>query len=275
MSIAPANPIPDERSAALPARRLLALDAIDFAVAGRNILNNVSLTVDAGEIVTLIGPNGSGKTTLVRLALGLMAPVSGRIARAPGLRIGYVPQAMAIDDVLPLTVYRFLTLGARAGRGRCQGALDEVGAGHLMDSPIQAISGGELRRVLLARALLRAPRLLVLDEPAQGVDLTGQVALYRLIADLRRRHGCGVLLVSHDLHLVMAQTDRVICLNHHVCCHGTPESVARHPAYLDLFGADEVRELAIYTHSHDHAHTIAGEVVAAPPDAKPGEGGDG
>jgi zinc transport system ATP-binding protein len=213
-------------------------------------LQNVSLTVKRGEIVTLIGPNGAGKSTLVKVVLGLLSPHAGNIHRRPGIRIGYMPQHLAIDPVLPLTVARFLTLSGVTQTHLLQQVLTEVGATHLLTRPLQRISGGEMRRVLLARALLREPDLLVLDEPIQGVDITGQYELYELIAQLRKRHGCGILMVSHDLHLVMAATDYVICLNQQVCCNGRPEAVTQHPAYLELFGDRAGRDLAIYTHHH-------------------------
>ncbi len=225
------------------------------------VLDQVSLEIAAGEIVSLIGPNGSGKTTLVRALLGLAPITSGTIVRRPGLRLGYVPQRFALDPTLPITVERFLKLGRPVSATRLNQALEASGAGALLRQPVQQVSGGEFQRVLLARALARAPDLLVLDEPAQGVDVTGQAELFDLIAGLRDDLGCGVLLVSHDLHLVMAATDRVICLNHHVCCTGHPESVSADPAYLELFGARAKDALAIYTHHHDHTHTPDGHVV--------------
>ncbi len=224
-------------------------------------LSGVDLTVEEGEIVTLIGPNGAGKTTLVRVILGLIAPSAGTLWRRPGLSLGYLPQRISIDPVLPLTVRRFLSLAKAGSTAEIGGALHEVAAGALIDHSIHDLSGGEFQRVLLARALLRAPRLLVLDEPVQGVDLGGQIALYDLIGRLRSRHGVGVLMVSHDLHVVMAATDRVVCLNHHVCCSGAPEAVSRNPAYTELFGAAAARGLAIYSHDHDHEHDLTGAVV--------------
>lgn len=240
---------------------LLEAREVVLGFAGRRVLDRVELVVNEGEIVTLIGPNGAGKSTLVRVLLGLIAPDAGRVTRRPGLRVGYMPQRLAVDPVLPLTVRRFLRL---AGRGidaaALSAALREVGAEHVIDTPLQSVSGGELQRVMLARALLRRPQLLVLDEPVQGVDVTGQAELYRLIGELRARRGCGVLMVSHDLHLVMAATDHVVCLNTHVCCSGHPESVSRHPEYLRLFGPREAAELAVYTHHHDHVHDVDGHV---------------
>ena len=187
---------------------------------------------------------------------------------------------LAVDPTLPLTVGRFLALGGGdGGHPRRLDILAEVGAGHLEKNPIQGLSGGEMQRVLLARALLRVPELLVLDEPVQGVDITGQAELYAVITAVRDRRGCGVLLVSHDLHLVMAATDRVVCLNRHVCCTGHPEAVSRDPAYLSLFGADSADRLAVYRHHHDHGHDAAGGVVPATGRPASGDGvgsaGDG
>lgn len=228
---------------------------------GRDLLHNVDLTLERGKIVTLIGPNGAGKTTLVRVILGLMRPDAGSIERQSGLRIGYMPQKMHIDPSLPLTVQRFLSLGGKA-RLPLGNVLEMTGTEGLIKTPLQHLSGGETQRVLLARALLRDPGLLVLDEPVQGVDVGGQAALYTLINDIRRRHECGVLLVSHDLHLVMATTDTVVCLNQHVCCHGHPEQVTADPAYQELFGKNLKPQVALYTHHHDHQHDAHGDVVA-------------
>ncbi|MDA0341708.1 MAG: zinc ABC transporter ATP-binding protein ZnuC [Proteobacteria bacterium] len=226
-------------------------------------LDRVNLEVRSGEIVTVIGPNGAGKTTLLRAVLGLTPADTGRVSRRHKLRIGYMPQSIAIDDTLPLTVRRFLDLGGRVAKGRRAEVLDNVGVQRLLDQPLQRISGGEMQRVLLARALLRDPELLVLDEPAQGLDVAGQADLYDLIGQLRGELGCGVLMVSHDLHLVMAAADRVVCLNHHVCCTGAPHDVRENPEYLALFPETEIASLGIYTHHHDHAHGVAGDVVEA------------
>ena len=227
----------------------------------REILSGVSLQLTRRQIVTVIGPNGSGKTTLVRTVLGLQIPDSGDVSQKPGLRIGYVPQRIHVDETLPITVDRFLCLAKRSSRLRRLKVLAEVGAKAIVDTPVQKISGGEMRRVLLARALLRDPELLVLDEPSAGIDISGQADLYALICDLRDQHDCGVLLVSHDLHLVMAATDHVMCLNHHVCCSGRPDDVSEHPEYLNLFGRDLSRTHAVYVHHHDHRHDLSGDPV--------------
>jgi zinc transport system ATP-binding protein len=239
---------------------LIRLADIAVSLNGQAVLEDAHLSVRPGEIVTLIGPNGAGKTTLVRVVLGLLQAERGSVWRKPRLRIGYMPQKLHVDATLPLSVLRFLRLVPGVDRTRALAALAEVGAEQVIDSPLQGISGGELQRVLLARALLREPELLVLDEPVQGVDVAGQAELYRLISRLRERHGCGVLMVSHDLHLVMSATDQVVCLNRHVCCSGHPEQVSFDPAFIELFGQD-AKSLAVYHHHHDHDHDLHGSVV--------------
>jgi zinc transport system ATP-binding protein len=240
---------------------LIEASGVTFRIGDRELISAVDLEVHAGEILSLIGPNGAGKTTLARLLLGIMRPSSGRIRRRPNLVVGYVPQRFAVDPILPLTVNRFLGLGRRITSATGSTALAEVGATHLADAPLHQLSGGEFQRVALARALARDPDLLVLDEPVQGVDIAGQTELYGLVERIRDRRGCGVLLISHDLHIVMGATDRVICLNRHVCCSGQPEAVSRDPAYVELFGHRAARRLAVYSHHHDHAHDLHGEVV--------------
>ena len=227
---------------------------------GQPAVNDVSLSISKGEIVTLIGPNGAGKTTVVRAILGLAKISSGQLTKKPSLSIGYMPQKLQIDSTLPVSVSRFLALASRQPKDVNE-ALSLVGIAHLEKHPVQAISGGELQRVLLARAILRQPELLVLDEPAQGVDITGQTELYALIKQLRDQLNCGVLMISHDLHLVMAATDKVICLNQHVCCSGHPETVSNDPAYQELFGRSGADQIAVYHHHHNHEHTIHGDVV--------------
>jgi zinc transport system ATP-binding protein len=243
--------------------------ALTVRIGPHELLSAVDLAVGRGEIVSLIGPNGAGKTTLLRALLGVLKPTAGMVSRAKGLVVGYVPQRFQLDPVLPLTVERFMTIGLAPSPGALDAALAEVGAAHLRQALMHELSGGEFQRALLARALLREPDLLMLDEPGQGLDFSGQLELYGLIEQIRNRRGCGVLLVSHDLHIVMAATDRVVCLNRHVCCSGRPEAVSRHPEYMALFGPRAATSLAVYSHEHDHAHDLAGEVV--PQDAPPGE----
>lgn len=233
---------------------------------GRDLLVDVDLDIREREIVTLIGPNGAGKTTLVRVLLGLEKPDRGVVHRRRDLKIGYVPQRFDSDAVIPMTVERFLMLGGRYSESRIAEMLEHVDASSVRRQQLGQLSGGELQRVVLARALLRDPNLLVLDEPVQGVDYSGEADLYNLIARLRDEAGFGVFLVSHDLHIVMGRSDRVVCLNHHVCCSGVPEAVAQHPSYERLFGAEAARAFALYRHHHDHSHDLAGVPHRNPPD---------
>jgi len=242
---------------------LLAANGINKTLATRKILQGIDLEIEEGQIVTLIGPNGAGKTTLVRVLLGLLPVDTGSVYLRPGLRIGYMPQRMHIESTLPITVQRFLQLSNPRSNKKLEEVLEQLIIAHLSQQQLISISGGELQRVLLARALLRDPHLLILDEPAQGVDIAGQSELYELISKIRHENGCSVLMISHDLHLVMSSTDEVVCLNHHVCCHGKPDQVSADPAFLELFGANVSTNLAVYTHNHNHEHDIAGEVKAA------------
>lgn len=243
--------------------RLVTLTGVGLAYGGRQVLSGIDLALDSGHITTLVGPNGSGKTSLSRLVLGLLAPGRGRVERAAGLVTGYMPQKLAIDPTLPLSALRFVTL-AGVDRAAARRALARTGAAALAEAPVATLSGGEFQRVLLARAIVRQPQLLVLDEPAQGVDIAGQDALYGLVGELRDETGCGVLMVSHDLHLVMAESDSVVCINHHVCCSGTPDAVSAHPEFVALFGelkpVARKPHVAVYTHHHDHEHELDGAV---------------
>ena len=233
---------------------LIAAQDISVSLAGVEVLSQVSLQLTAGEIVTILGPNGSGKSTLLRALLGIVPLTAGRVTRAAGLRLGYVPQRLAIDASLPITVRRFLSLPHRASDADAAAALLRVGLDGIQHRQMSGLSGGQFQRVLLARALLNKPQLLVLDEPTQGLDQLGEAAFYRLIAEVRHETGAGVLMVSHDLHVVMAASDRVICLNHHVCCEGTPQVVSNAPEYRALFGLGTQGALALYQHRHDHSH---------------------
>ena len=243
---------------------LIAARSISVAYGPQVILDGIDISIAPGEIVTVIGPNGAGKTTLIRVLLGLVKPTSGDLERRAGIRVGYLPQRMQFDPVLPLRVDRLMILTQRSSAVAVGEALAEAGVVHLRGAQVGTLSGGELQRVLLARALLRDPELLVLDEPVQGVDFAGEAALYELISAIRARRGCGVLMISHDLHVVMAAADRVVCLNRHVCCAGSPEAVSRHPEYSRLFGRRAAAALAVYTHHHDHRHDFSGEVMRLP-----------
>ncbi|GAW35157.1 zinc import ATP-binding protein ZnuC [Roseovarius sp. A-2] len=233
---------------------LVSVENISAGFGANRVLNDVSLSVEPGEIVTIVGPNGSGKTTLLRLLIGAVRPASGRIRRKPGLRIGYVPQKLHIDPTLPITVERFLRLPGGVTRTVCAQALDRAGVPGLGQRQMSALSGGQFQRVLLARALINEPDLLLLDEATQGLDQPGSAAFYIQVEEVRRRTGCAVLMISHELHVVMAASDRVVCLNGHVCCEGTPEIVSAAPEYRALFGTGTGGALALYRHEHDHAH---------------------
>lgn len=242
----------------LDATALVSARALTFRRHGRDILSNINLDVHPGEIVTLIGPNGAGKTTLVKLILGIEKPDSGQVVLPATTRIGYVPQRFDIDRAIPMTVARFLSLGLSVQKDAVIAALQDSGVERCAPQQLSQLSGGETQRVLIARALLREPNLLVLDEPARGVDFVGEADLYDLIGHIRDQRNLGVLLISHDLHVVMAKSDRVVCLNGHVCCSGQPETVAQHAEYARLFGPREAASLGVYLHHHDHSHDISG-----------------
>jgi len=233
---------------------LIELDAVCVQIDGHTPLDNVSIKLERGEIVTIVGPNGSGKTTLLRVIIGALTPSSGQLRRAPALKIGYVPQKLHIDPTLPLTVRRFLNLPSRRPAARINEALESAGISALADRQMTRLSGGQFQRTLLARALLDEPDLLILDEATQGLDQPGSASFYRQIETVRATLGCAVLMVSHELHVVMSASDRVICLNGHVCCHGTPDIVASTPEYRALFGTGVDGALALYRHDHDHHH---------------------
>ncbi len=236
---------------------LVEATGLEVRRSGRRILYDVDIAVADGEIVTVLGPNGAGKTTLLRALLGLIEPTRGTVRRRAGARLAYMPQQFGIDRTLPLSVRRFLAMAAPGGNGRIEQVAAETGITRILEDAIQDISGGEARRAALARALLRDPDLLVLDEPGTNLDLQGQEEVYRLIQRIRERRGCAVVLVSHDLHLVMAATDRVFCLNGHVCCSGHPETVGRHPEFRALFGEHGAEAFGVYPHMHDHTHDEA------------------
>lgn len=244
-----------------PKETLITLTGAGVRRGHRTLVQGVDLSIRRGEIVTLIGPNGSGKSTTAKMATGVIKPSMGTVTRKAGLTVGYVPQKLSIDWTLPLNVERLMTLTGRFSQAEIHAALDAVGASHLLKAAVQELSGGEFQRVLFARAMIRKPDLLVLDEPVQGVDFSGEVALYRLIREIRDQTQAGILMISHDLHVVMAETDTVLCLNGHVCCRGTPNAVKTSPEYLRLFGDRAGSALAIYQHHHDHEHHEDGCVV--------------
>lgn len=233
---------------------LIAAEGLSVSYGDSEVLSGVDFAVEPGEIVTIVGPNGSGKSTLLRALMGAVAPSRGTVRRKPGLRVGYVPQRLSIESTLPMTVRRFMDLPRRGPRDAAETALGRVGVAHLAERQLRGLSGGQLQRVLLARAILNAPEILLLDEPTQGLDQPGSADFYRMIEGLRGDLGCAVVMVSHELHVVMSASDRVVCLNGHVCCQGTPAVVRSAPEYRALFGTGTHGALALYRHDHDHDH---------------------
>ncbi|PIE15625.1 MAG: zinc ABC transporter ATP-binding protein ZnuC [Rhodobacterales bacterium] len=229
---------------------LIAAENLSLSYGGDTVLSAVDFSIEAGEIVTVIGPNGSGKSTLLRALLGAKRPSGGRVNHKANLRIGYVPQRLMVESSMPLTVRRFMSLPKRRTAGQITDMLGRVGAEGLHDRQLTGLSGGQFQRVLLARALLGDPEILMLDEPTQGLDQPGTAAFYQLLESVRQQIGCAVLLVSHDLHVVMSTSDRVICLNGHICCQGCPTVVSEAPEYRALFGAGTHGTMALYQHSH-------------------------
>lgn len=233
---------------------LITVKNLHIAYGANSVLRRVSLHLEPREIVTIVGPNGSGKTSLLRAIIGATEVKSGEISLQPGLKIGYVPQRLHIDPTLPMTVGRFMRLTNAVSKMACSTALDAAGVPDLLNRQMSQLSGGQFQRVLLARALLNQPDVLLLDEAAQGLDQQGSAAFYRRIEQVRHETGCAVLMISHELHVVMSASDRVICLNGHVCCQGTPAVVASAPEYRALFGTGTGGALALYRHQHDHNH---------------------
>ncbi len=232
------------------------IEARDLSVelGGHRALSHVNFSIQPGEIVTIVGPNGSGKSTLLRALIGALPAASGSVIRASGLRVGYVPQKLQIDQTLPITVARFLSLPRRQSAENIAQALEQAGVAELGNRQMSGLSGGQFQRVLLARALLERPNILMLDEATQGLDQPGSATFYRQIEAVREQLGCAVLMVSHELHVVMSASDRVVCLNGHVCCEGHPEIVASAPEYRALFGSGTQGALALYRHDHNHVH---------------------
>ena len=238
---------------------LVKLNNVGFRQKQKWLVQGVSLQVKKGEIVTLIGPNGSGKSTTAKIALGLLKNIEGEVEKFTN-KIGYVPQKISIDWTLPLRVRDFMLLTDKLKEDTMEEALSLTGVVDLKDKSLGNLSGGEFQRVLLARAISKKPELLVLDEPVQGVDFTGEIALYELIKEISEKLNCGILLISHDLHTVMSATDYVVCLNGHVCCSGSPKEVAKNNEYKALFGEQAAQTLSIYEHKHDHIHTSDGDI---------------
>ena len=236
---------------------LVQVEDLSVRYGARTALSRVSLRVEPSEIVTIVGPNGSGKTSLLRAIIGVIKPFQGRVVQASSLKIGYVPQKLHIDETLPITVSRFLKLPGGVTAADIDYALTQAGVPELEKAQLSQLSGGQFQRVLLARALIGKPDLLLLDEATQGLDQRGSASFYQQIETVRQTTGCAVLMISHELHVVMSASDRVICLNGHVCCEGTPAVVASAPEYRALFGTGTGGALALYRHEHDHGHDHA------------------
>ena len=238
---------------------LVKLKNAGYQLNNRFLVEGVSLEVQKGRIVTLIGPNGSGKSTTAKIALGIYKKIDGEVEKYTD-KVGYVPQKISIDWTLPIRVNDFMLLTDDISEDQINEALSLTGVIHLKNKSLGNLSGGEFQRVLLARAISKKPELLVLDEPVQGVDFTGEIALYQLIKKIAEELNCGILLISHDLHTVMSATDHVVCLNGHVCCSGSPSDVAKNNEYKALFGEQAAQTLSIYEHKHDHVHSHEGEI---------------
>ncbi|MEO0930518.1 MAG: metal ABC transporter ATP-binding protein [Pseudomonadota bacterium] len=242
---------------------LITVNNLSVAYGANTVLRNVALHLEPGEIVTIVGPNGSGKTSLLRTIIGAAEPKKGKITLKPGVKIGYVPQRLHIDPTLPITVERFMRLAGHVSKADCRVALDAAGVPDLLKRQMSQLSGGQFQRVMLARALINRPDVLLLDEATQGLDQPGSAAFYQQIEQVRHDTGCAILMISHELHVVMSASDRVICLNGHVCCEGAPAVVASAPEYRALFGTGTGGALALYRHDHDHDHDHAHSHEAA------------
>lgn len=234
---------------------LITLQDVSVAYDADPVLKHVNFSVNAGEIITIVGPNGSGKSSLLHVLTGALEQASGHVVRSSGLKIGFVPQKLLVENTFPMTVRRFLSLPSKVSDQAAKDALSRVGSPDLWGRQISELSGGQFQRAMLARAIIGRPDVLMLDEPTQGLDQPGSAAFYQLIAELRDEIGCAVVMVSHDLHVVMSASDRVICLNGHICCEGAPDVVSTAPEYRALFGKGTKGALALYRHDHDHSHT--------------------
>lgn len=237
---------------------LVKAEKVSFARGGTEILNDVSLEVKEGDFISIVGPNGAGKTTLLKVLTGVLPPDSGFCKRRAGMKAGYMPQSIDRNGLMPVTAERFIRL-CRGGAGEFGTVCGETGIGGILSRHFDDLSGGEIQRVLLARALMSAPDLLVLDEPAQNLDVSGQLAFYKLIEKIHNERKVSVVMVSHDLHMVVSCTKKVVCLYNHICCAGEPRAVAKDPEFVSTFGEDMARLMSVYSHTHEHTHGVGGE----------------
>lgn len=242
---------------------LIELKDVTMCFGEKVALQQINMAIYPNVVTTIVGPNGGGKSTLLKILLKLIKPTSGQVLYGQDVRIGYVPQKIHVDQSFPITVKKFLSLKKGISQDEIQHAVELLSISHLMNNSLQKLSGGEMQRVLLARAILNHPNLLVLDEPTQGVDINGQVELYQLIHQMREKLNCAILMVSHDLHLVMADTNKVLCVNQHICCAGSPESVSVDPTFIQHFGDQFSKNIAFYTHHHNHRHDMHGDVCCS------------
>ncbi len=263
MQIHQVKPMPSDRPfLKSKGEALVRLQQIEVDFNGNKALQNINLTIYANSITTIVGPNGGGKSTLLKVLLKLLAPTRGSVEHKKGLKIGYVPQKLHLDHSMPITVNKFLSLKPNCSQEAINEALQLFSIEHLAENSMQKLSGGELQRVLLARAILERPQLLVLDEPMQGVDINGQTELYQLLNRTRNWLNCAILMVSHDLNIVMANTDEVLCINKHICCAGTPEMITNDPHFIHFFGDQFAKNVAFYSHHHNHHHNLHGDVCS-------------
>lgn len=221
---------------------------------GKAILDRVNLTISERDFITIVGPNGSGKSMFLKCLIGVKKASSGSVEKQKDIQIAYAPQDFVAENTFPINVKKFLSINNKLSTEEINSVATETNISDLLNRQVHSLSGGERQRVLLGRALAKKPNLLILDEPAQNLDINGQHAFYALIEKIYQSSNISILMVSHELHLVMACSNKVVCLYHHICCSGTPLSVVRDPEFVKIFGTEMANRMAIYHHDHDHTH---------------------